>query len=200
MEYSWSDNPAPSYMYAMQDGRYNTPKVFRGEYGVTPEGAFVPLAEERFWIEGVVEKDYQVEPLLRIEWVGEPRFNSDGTVDVQVKITRGTDNPDYQQALSNVCLYVSENQYVGEHNNNGVQSTRLTAAHANQLAGGDAIGTTFTIKTGQPSGLNSTQNVFPKFERKYFIRAAARVNLQIVGSNNVYNYSTIKEITNPARP
>lgn len=200
MEYSWSDDPQPYDMYVMQDGRFNNTKVFKGEYGVTPEGAFVPLEEERIKIQGVVEKNYEVEPLLRIEWVGEPVINSDGTVDVQIKVTRGTANPDYQQALNDVWLFVSETNYVGIHSYSAYHSTKLTAAQANTLAGGDAIGTTFTIKTGQPSGPGSTQNVFPTFERKYFLRAAARINLQIIGSNNVFNYSTIKEITNPSRP
>ena len=199
MEYSWSDSPQPYDMYVMEDGRFNNTKIFKGEYGVKPEGAFVPLAEERFRISGVVEKNYQVEPLLRVEWVGEPVINSDGTVDVQVRITRGTDNPDYQQALSDVWLFVSETGHVGRHSYNGTYSTKLTAAQANTLAGGDAIGTVFTIRTGQPSGPESSQNAFPTYRRQYFLRAAARVDLQIIGSNNIYNYSTIKEITNPDR-
>ncbi len=199
MEYSWSDSPQPYDFNVMQDGRFNNTKVFKGEYGVKPEGAFVPLEEERITISGVVEKNYEVEPLLRVEWVGEPVINTDGTVDVQVKITRGTTNPDYQQALNDVWLYVSETSYVGVHSFNADYSTKLTAAQANALAEGNAIGTTFTIKSGQPSGTGSTQKYLPTFARKYFLRVAARVNLQIIGSNNIYNYSTIKEITNPGR-
>lgn len=192
-EYSWSDDPTPYDMYVMQDGKFNNTKVFKGEYGVIPEGAFVPLTEERITIKGVTEKVYEVEPLLRVEWVGEPVINANGTVDVQVKITRGTSNASYQQALSDVWLFVSETNYVGIHSYSTYYSTKLTAAQT----GG--IGNTFTIRTGQPSGPGSTQNTFPTYERKYFLRAAARVNLQIMGSNNVFNYSDIKEITNPAR-
>jgi len=193
MEYSYSDTPQPYDMNVMQDGRFNNTKVFAGEYGVKPEGAFVPLDEERVNIRGTVTKNYEVEPLLRVEWVGEPVINADGTVDVQVKITRGTDNADYQQALADVWLFVSETDYVGIHSYSAYHSTKLTAAQAG------AIGETLTIRTGQPSGPGSTQNVLPTYQRQYFLRAAARVNLQIMGSNNVFNYSTIKEITNPSR-
>jgi hypothetical protein len=193
MEYSWSDDPQPYDMYVMQDGAFNNTKIFKGEYGIKPEGAFVPLEEERVNIKGTVTKDYQVEPLLRVEWVGRPTVNADGTVDAQVKVSRGTDNPAYQQALAEVWLFVSETDYVGFHSYSNYYSTKLTAAQAG------ALGETITIKTGQPSGPGSTQNIFPKYERQYFLRAAARINLAILGSNSVYNYSTIVEITNPAR-
>lgn len=193
MEYSWSETPQPYDMNVMQDGKFNNTKVFAGEYGIKPEGAFVPLEEEIVNIRGTVTKNYEVEPLLRVEWVGTPVVNSDGTVDAQVKITRGTDDPAYQQALADVWLFVSETDYVGFHSYSTYHSTKLTAAQAGE------IGQTITIRTGQPSGPGSTQNVFPTYQRKYFLRAAARVNLQIMGSNNVFNYSTIVEITNPAR-
>src|SRR5687768_11375091 len=114
MEYSWSDNPTPYYMYSMMDGQFNNTKIFKGQYGITPEGAFVPLSEEIVDIAGTVEKIYEVEPFLRIEWVGEPVVNGDGTATVQIKIDRGTINPDYQQALTEVWLYVSETQHVGD--------------------------------------------------------------------------------------
>jgi len=47
MEYSWSDNPQPYDMNVKMDGTFNNTKVFKGEYGITPSGAFVPLEEER---------------------------------------------------------------------------------------------------------------------------------------------------------
>ena len=193
MEYSWSESPLPYDMYSKMDGTFNNSKVFKGEYGVTPEGAFVPLEEEIFKIEGKVEKTYEVEPLLRVEWVGEPVFNADGTVTVQVNISRGTDNAAYQQPLTEVWLFVNETSYVyyGQH------STR----HSTQLTGTNlsALGTTFTITSGQPTGPGSTQNYFPTFVRKYFLRVAARTDIFIIGSSTFYNYSTIKEISTVAR-
>lgn len=191
MEYSWSETPTPYYMYSMMDGQFNNTKIFKGEYGVTPEGAFVPLPEERINITGTVEKTYEVEPFLRVEWVGEPVVNGDGTATVQVKIDRGTANPDFQQALAEVWLFVSETQYAGDFSYSPNFSTKLTGAAL------PAIGGTVSITTGWPGGLGTgTQRTFPAYSRKYFLRVGARINKQ-VNSVNVYNYSTVKEITTP---
>jgi hypothetical protein len=189
MEYSWSATPTPYYMYAMMDGQFNNTKIFRGEYGITPEGAFVPLAEERIEIAGTVEKNYEVEPFLRVEWVGEPVVNDDGTATIQVKIDRGTAHPDFQQALSEVWLFVSENQYVGDFSNSPNYSTKLTGATL------PVLGNTVSITTGWPGGVGTgSQRIFPSYSRKYFLRVGARINKQ-VNATNVYNYSTVKEIT-----
>lgn len=189
MEYSWSENPTPYYMYSMMDGAFNNDKVFKGEYGVTPEGAFVPVTEERIQIVGTVEKNYEVEPFLRIEWVGEPVVNDNGTATIQVKINRGTAHPDYQQALTEVWLFVSENQYVGDFSYSPNFSTKLTGATL------PVLGETVSITTGWPGGIGTgTQRTFPAYARKYFLRVGARIGKQ-VNSTNVYNYTTVKEIT-----
>jgi hypothetical protein len=189
MEYSWSSTPTPYDMYCMMDGQFNNSKIFKGEYGITPAGAFVTLPEERIQISGTVEKTYEVEPFLRVEWVGEPVVNGDGTATIQVRIDRGTDHVDYQQALTEVWLYVSENQYVGDFSNSPNFSTKLTGGTL------PALGGTVSITTGWPGGVGSgTQRFFPSYARKYFLRVGARINKQ-VNSTNVYNYSTIKEIT-----
>jgi len=198
MEYSWSDTPTPYYMYTEMDGTFNNTKIFKGNYGVTIEGPFVPLPEERFDISGTVEKKYEVEPFLRVEWVGDPVVNDDGTATVQVKITRGTNNPDYQQALTEVWLYVSETQYVGAFSNSALNfDTKLTGAAL------PALGATVSITTGWPTGTKdvtpaAVQKFFPAYPRKYFLRVGARINKQAIGTN-VFNYSTVKEITTKAR-
>lgn len=193
MEYSWSENPTPYYMYAMMNGEFNNTKIFEGRYGVKPEGAFVPLPEEEIEIKGTVEKHYEVDPFLRLEWIGEPVFNANGTVSVQVKISRGTSNPAYQQALREVWLFVGETQYVGDFSYSPNYSTHLTAANL------PVLGETVTITTGWPGGIGTgAQRIFPNFSRKFFLRVGARINVQ-VNSTNVYNYSTVKEITIPSR-
>jgi hypothetical protein len=189
MEYSWSESPTPYYMYAMMNGQFNNNKIFKGEYGITPEGAFVALAEEQVAISGTVEKNYEVDPFLRIEWVGEPVVNDNGTATIQVKITRGTTHPDYQQALTEVWLFVSETQYVGDFSYSPNYSTKLTGATLPTLDG------TVSITTGWPGGIGTgSQRIFPAYSRKYFLRVGARINKQ-VNSTNVYNYSSAKEIT-----
>ena len=191
MEYSWNDNPTPYYTYSMMDGKFNNTKIFEGRYGIKPEGAFVPLQEEIIEIKGTVEKNYEVEPFLRVQWVGEPTINDNGTVSVQVKITRGTDNPQYQQPLQEVWLYVSENQYVGDFNYSPNYSTYLNGANL------PLLGETVTITSGWPGGVGTgTQRVFPNYSRKFFIRVGARTNIR-VNSTNVFNYTTVKEITTP---
>ncbi len=188
MEYSWSDTPTPYYMYANTEGEFNNSKVFKGEYGITPEGAFVPVPEERIVIAGTIEKNYQVEPFLRVEWVGEPVINGDGTATVQVRIDRGTTNPGYQQALAEVWLFVSETQYAGDFSYSPNYSTKLTGANL------PVLGETVSITTGWPGGLGTgTQRTFPDYSKKYFLRVGARINKQ-VNSTNVYNYTTVKEI------
>lgn len=195
-EYSWSDNPQPYDFNVMQDGTFQNTKIFGGEYGVIPSGAFVPLEEERIKIYGKVEKTYEVEPLLRVEWVGEPVVNSDGTVDVKVKVIRGTSNPDYQQPLAEAWLFVSENNHVGDYNFSNIYSTKIAGAAIQAVE----LGKVYTIRTGQPGGFNpgGPCTAFPTYERKYFLRFGARTTCQFDGVNR-YNYTTIKEITNPAR-
>ncbi len=188
MEYSWSETPTPYYMYANTVGEFNNTKIFKGEYGVTPEGAFVPVPEEKIVIAGTIEKNYQVEPFLRVEWVGEPVINGDGTATVQVRIDRGTTNPGYQQALAEVWLFVSETQYAGDFSYSPNYSTKLTGANL------PVLGETVSITTGWPGGLGvGTQRTFPDYSKKYFLRVGARINKQ-VNSTNVYNYTTVKEI------
>jgi hypothetical protein len=189
MEYSWSETPTPYYMYAMMSGEFNNNKIFKGEYGITPEGAFVPVPEERIQIAGTVEKKYEVEPFLRVAWVGEPVVNENGTATIQVKIDRGTTHPDYQEPLTEVWLFVSETQYVGDFSYSPNFSTKLTGATL------PVVGETISITTGWPGGIGTgSQRTFPAYSRKYFLRVGARTSKQ-VNSTNVYNYTTVKEIT-----
>jgi len=198
MEYSWSDKPQPYDMYTEMDGTFNNTKIFKGTYGVTVEGPFVSIPADTFEIAGTVEKKYEVEPFLRVEWVGEPVVNDDGSATVQVKISRGTADPGYQQALTEVWLYVSETQYVGAFSNSSTNfSTKLTGAAL------PALDATVSITTGWPTGTkvvapSAVQKFFPTYSRKYFLRVGARINKQAIGTN-VFNYTTVKEITTKAR-
>ena len=40
MEYSWSENPQPYDFNCMMDGTFQNTKIFAGNYGIIPEGAF----------------------------------------------------------------------------------------------------------------------------------------------------------------
>ncbi len=180
MEYSWSENPQPYDFNCMMDGTFQNTKIFAGNYGIIPEGAFVPLEEEIINIKGKVEKIFEVEPLLRLEWIGEPQVNADGSAEVKVKITRGTTNPEYQQPIEEVWLFVSETNYVGDFSFSNRFSTQLVGG-----AVSDILDKEITIRT---------KGQFPEYSRKFFLRAGARTTKKFSGTNR-YNYTAVKEIT-----
>lgn len=192
MEYSWSDNPTPYDFFAKQDGTFNNTKIFKGTYGVIPEGPFVPLEEIRLDIEGVVEHNFEVEPFLRVEWVDEPKMLDDGTVEIKVRITRGTDNPDYQAPLNDAWLYVNQISYVGSSS----YSTLLSTYIPNEEFSNYTLGEVLTVRTGFPNGYNGGSgdaNEFPSIsDRPYFFRFAACTETANSGVKR-YNFTPVKE-------
>lgn len=195
MEYSWSDNPVPYDFFAKRDGTFNNTKIFKGTYGIIPEGPFVPLPEEIIDLEGVVKKNYFVEPLLRVQWVGEPVLKDDGTFEVQVKITRGTDNPDYQQPLEEAWLFVSQIDYVS--NAPGAYSTKLSTNLTQADLRNYILGDILTIRTGYPNGWNGgtgdPQKIDGSYKRPYFLRFGARTSKSF-SSIKRYNFTDVKEV------
>ena len=106
LETSWSDNPTPLYLATKQDGTYTNTKVFAATYKMIAEGAFVPMdlagSDQSQTIAvkgGSTTVDFTVEPFLRVDWIGEPVTNADGSVSVQVTVTRGTANAGFQQSI-----------------------------------------------------------------------------------------------------
>lgn len=192
MEYSWSSTPQPYDFNCMQDGTFNNDKIFKGEYGITPSGAFVPLGEEIMTIEGVVEKTYEVEPLFCVEWVGEPVVNADRTVTFSVKITHGTEHVDYKKPIAEAWLFVSETNYVGDFSYSPNYS--VTVNHAQMGINSDDLlgsgGITFTVSTSQSA------QAFPDYSRKYFFRFGVRSTVTFDATNR-YNYTEVKEVTIP---
>lgn len=190
LELSWSDNPTPYYTTVMQDGTYQNTKIFKGHYNIEALGAFVPMfqrdgngnvtKDERkvLDIKGSVELNFEVEPFLTVEWVGEPVANADGTISAQVKIVRGTTNAAYQQDMSDVWLFVnSSSPYVGENNKDDRYSAHLSGGDAK-----NAINQTITLTT-------------PKLpaNRTYYMRAGARIDKEIDGRKR-YNYNEPKTL------
>lgn len=191
MEYSWSDNPTPYYFYTMQDGTFNNTKIFKGEYNVVPQGAFVPLVQtdnagnvtvdksQTVEIKGTVTLRFEVEPFLKIEWVGEPVVNSNGSITAQVKVSRGTTNANYQQKVTDIVLYVnSSSPYVGENNYDNRYTKRLSGDEAN-----NALGKVITL---------TTTGSFSK-NRDYYVRVGARIDYSVEGSRR-YNYNEPKTV------
>lgn len=191
LEYSWSDHPTPYYFNCKQDGTFNNTRIFKGNYNIEPLGAFVPLLlkdaqgnllkdeTKTTDIIGTVDLTFEVEPFLRIEWVGEPMENPDGSYSVSIQVTRGTEHPDFQKNITDVYLFVSNNAYVGNNNFIANYSTRITysGSEGNQL-----LGNTFTLTT----------KPLPT-DRVMYLRVGARTDINIDGTQR-YNYSTIKSV------
>ena len=192
-EISWSDNPTPFYFNAMQDGTFNNTKLFPGTNKVSVEGAFVPLVQydangtitvdNRQTVElkaGQTEIEFQVEPLLRVQWIGEPVLNADSTITVQAAVSRGTNNPKFQADVSDVFFYLNSVPFVGNNNYDNRYSKQLTYS-----------GTTGNAILGQTLTLTTTGKLPAK--RSFWLRVGARTTYGL----KQYNYTDIKTIVVP---
>ncbi|MXV15428.1 DUF3823 domain-containing protein [Hufsiella ginkgonis] len=185
LETSWSSTPTPLFLATKQDGTYRNTKVFAATYNISAEGAFVPLVQtgndKSVNLEikggGVHTLDFTVEPFLRLEWIGEPVMNANGTITAQVKVTRGTSNASFQQNITDLGLYLSPSEYVGNNNYDSRYSPRTTYSGTT----GNAIaGTTVTLVT---------TGVLPK--KDWFLRFGSRIDY----GTKQFNYSTIKMVS-----
>jgi len=193
MELSWSDNPTPYYFSSIQDGSFNNTKIFKGNYNISVEGPFVPIVltdatgnlisdkSQTLDVSGTTTVNFQVEPFLNVEWVGEPVYNAaDGTVTVNVRYTRGTANPNFQLNVSDIYLFVSQVPYVANNNKDDRYSRKITYSGT---AGNNLIGQSISI---------TTNNRLPT-KRDLYFRVGARVSYGL----NYYNYTDIKTVTIP---
>jgi len=194
-ELSWSDNPTPLYLATMQDGTYNNTKIFAGHYKISADGAFVPLVQtgpnavDKSQIVdiqgGETEVNFNVEPFLRVEWVGEPVLNANGTVSVKFVVTRGTTNPNYQLNVTDINLYINNYPYVGANANS------FDARYSNRVT---YSGTTGNNVLGQTLTFTTIGGVLPG-KRDWYVRVAARTTFPNLG--RPYNYNEVKKISIP---
>jgi hypothetical protein len=191
LEISWSSNPTPLYLAGMQDGTYNNSKVFAATYKMTAEGAFVPMVQTDGTGATIVDQsqtvqvkggtttvNFTVEPFLEVQWVGTPVYNGDGTMTVQCKIIRGTANAAFQQEITDLWLFVSPTQYVGNNNYDPRYSTHIAYTG---LTGNAIIGNTITLTT--------IGGALPK--KDWYLRVGSRINYGL----KQYNYNEVKELT-----
>ncbi|MBB5396116.1 DUF3823 domain-containing protein [Mucilaginibacter sp. AK015] len=194
LETSWSSNPTPLYLATMQDGTFNNTKVFAATYNISAEGAFVPLVQtdasghttvdqsQNVEVKGgTTTVNFKVEPFLNIEWVGDPVVAADGSITAQVKITRGTTNPAFQQNITDVFLYVNNTKYIGNNNYDTNYSLQTVYPGA---TGNAIVGTTLTLKT--------KGGALPA-KRDYYVRVGARTDYGL----KRYNYNEPKVVTVP---
>ncbi|RYE23495.1 MAG: DUF3823 domain-containing protein [Sphingobacteriales bacterium] len=188
-ELSYSATPKPYYFYSMQDGTFNNTKIFKGHYKVSVEGPFVPLLQndesgtitvdkrKEMDIIGKTSVKFEVEPFLNVTWVGEPVINTDSTITVKVKVIRGTNDPDFQQDISDVFLFVNYLPYVG--NNNRVDRFSTQVSYSGDAPEDETISITSSSKLD--------------LHRDYYLRVGARISY----GQNWYNYTTVKKVTVP---
>jgi hypothetical protein len=193
LEISWSDNPTPFYISSMQDGTFNYTKLFAGKNVISAEGAFVPLVQtdasgativdksQTVDIKGTTNVNFSVDPFLRIEWIGEPILNQDGTITASFKFTRGTTDPNFQQDITDVHLFVNSNKFVGNNNFDNRYSPQI-----------DYNGSDANAQVGQTITLTTKGGPLPT-KREYFLRVGARTNYGL----KYYNYTDVKTVTVP---
>jgi hypothetical protein len=192
LETSYDSTPVPLYFQSMQDGTFNNNKVFSATYKVTVEGPFVPLIQtdnlgqtvsdssQTIVLKSSATLHFNVQPFLRVQMVGNPVLNPDTTVSVQVIVTRGTNNPNYQQHVTDINLYVSDTKYDG-NNNYDPRYSKLTAYSGST---GDAL-------LGQTITLTTTGGALPR--QDVYFRVGARIGVGL----NQYNYAAPVSITYP---
>lgn len=189
LETSYSSNPTPEYFQSMQDGTFNSNKIFSATYKVSVEGAFVPIvvmdsagtvvsdSSKTIDLKSSATVNFWVEPFLRVQWVSKPVLNADSTVTVQVIITRGTSNPNYQGNLTDINLYVSNTKYDGNNN----YDSRFSKRTSYKGTDGDKL-------LGQTISLTTTGGALPP-QDVYF-----RVGARIAAGLNHYNYNAVMSI------
>lgn len=192
LETSYDSAPVPLYFQSMQDGTFNNTKVFAATYKVTVEGPFVPLIQtdstghtvtdssQTIVLKNSATLHFRVQPYLRVQMVGNPVINPDTTVSVQVVVTRGTNNPAYQQHVTDINLYVSNTKYDG-NNNYDPRYSKLTSYSGSD--GDSLLGKTITLTT--------TGGALPR--QDVYFRVGARISAGL----NQYNYAAPVSITYP---
>lgn len=188
-ELSWQETAVPDNFdfFCMKEGIFQNTKIFQGRYNVRIDGAFIPLlrrnsdgdtlADETKYvdIQGVTEVEFEVQPFLKLEWVGQPTV-SNGKITATVIITRAVSPSEFKTKIepmggyndnmlnvTDVRLFVSQVPFVGFREWDNRYSTELAYS-----------GNSFEASLGKPVTI-TTRGEIPA-GRKVFIRAAARIN------------------------
>lgn len=210
-ELSWGENVTPNPdFFCMPDGTFQNTRLFKGNYNVRIDGPFIPLLREddrgvpladetqTLDISGVTKVRFEVQPFLKVEWVGEPVVVN-GKVKAQVRVTRAVSEEDFRAKIepmggysnsflnvTDIQLFVSYSSTVGYRARDERWSNKIeyTGTAFNSL-----LGETITIESNGaiPSG------------RVVFIRAAARINYDTPKGSGTrrWNYNQPVEVLVP---
>jgi len=208
-ELSWTETEVPANwdFWCMKEGVYQNTKLFAGRYNVRIDGAFIPLvrlnqlgdtiADESKYIDikGVTTLNFQVQPFLKVEWVGEPTV-ANGKITASFRVTRAVSPDEFRRKIepmgeysndflniTDVRLFVSQGAYVGY----GEYDTRFAVEE-------NYDGDLFEPLLGQTITLTTVGDI--PAGRTVFIRAAARINYATEGIRR-HNYNEAKRVDIP---
>lgn len=209
-ELSWTETtPENLDFYCMKEGVFQNTKVFKGYYNVRVDGPFIPIVRvdvngdtladgsKNIEINGVTEIEFEVQPFLKIEWVGEPTVK-DGKITATIKVTRGVSPEEFKSKIepmgnysddmlnvTDVRLFVSQVPYVGYREWDNRYSTII-----------EYSGDSFEPLLGQPITI-TTEGIIPA-GRTVFIRGAARINY---ATENIkrHNYNKVLRVDIPRK-
>ena len=221
-ELSWTDTETPETfgIRATKDGTYQNTKLFAGHYNVRIDGPFIPLtrnAPNNVLIVngskdidikgGVTVLDWEVQPFLRIEWVGEPTV-SNRHITASFRVTRAVSVDDFREKMQPVAnynanwteimdirLFVGQNHHVGLSQNVAAWSVTANPPADNALNNPNMNynGSDFEPLLGEVITVTTPQVAVG---RTVFIRAAARIRCPTDGVQR-YNYNAALRVDVP---
>jgi hypothetical protein len=209
-ELSWEGNVTPQDFNCMPDGTFQNTKLFKGKYNIQVDGPFIPLLRENtdgipladetqtVDIKGVTKVKFEVQPFLKVEWVGEPKVIN-GKIVAQVRVTRAVSEADFRTKIepmggysdsflniTDIQLFVSYSSSVGYRARDERWSSKIDYSGS---AFNSLLGETITIQSigTIPSG------------RTIFIRAASRINYDTPKGSGTkrWNYNEPLEVMIP---
>ena len=207
-ELSWKASaPENLDFFCMKEGIFQNTKVFKGNYNVRVDGAFIPLVRvntdgdtlvdesKTLDISGVTELEFKVQPFLKLTWEGTPTVEN-GKITAKVIVTRGVSTEDFKTKIepmgnysndflnvTDVRLFVSQVPYVGYREWDNRYTTII-----------EYPADSFNVHLGEPITI-TTQGEIPA-GRTVFIRAAARINYATEGIKR-HNYNEAVRVDVP---
>lgn len=196
--------------YCRDDGTFQNTKIFKGNYNIRVDGPFIPIVRETSAgdvlednsitcdIKGTTEVKFEVQPFLKVEFVGEPVV-SGGKITAQIKVTRAVSTEEFKEKIEPMGGY--------DDSFTNVTDVRLFVSYSSTVSDRSKYETWSSVKEyggasfepylGQLVTMSSNGTISPK--RKVFIRAAARINYGTPAGSGTrrYNYSDVKEVNIP---
>jgi len=210
-ELSWGENVTPNPdFYCMSDGTFQNTKIFKGRYNIRIDGPFIPIIREdergvpiadetqNIEIKGTTVVRFEVQPFLKVEWVGEPSVTN-GKIKPKVRVTRAVSEADFKAKIepmggysssflnvTDIQLFVSYSSSVGYRARDDRWSSKI-----------EYSGSSFNALLGQIVTIESNGTI--PSGRTVFVRAASRINYDTPKGSGTrrWNYSEPVQVIIP---